>query len=162
MIYLNTGAFKPLLILLSVAFLPQCLGGLICYFEDYRVEKLIITLFLFLGYFLSVFGCYKYSKSKKDYLIVKENNHIVVVYNDKPNDKNFSYEICLENIVKVEYHKISSLKEWVVLLHCYTLPQSVFVRHLTKGEEDCKLIGYPDYNEIKALCDELGIAFEVI
>ena len=158
MIYLNTGFFKPAIILFSIIFLPMIIGCCVLTFFDFRLELLIISLIMVLGYMLFVFGIYKYSKTEKYFLAKQENDCIIINYPNVSRD-NFLTLSC-DDIVRIEYYKIMSVKAWWMLVSCVG-PQCAYITYLCDNKEICKLIGYPDYNQISQLCRSLGIEFIV-
>ena len=153
MIYLNSGAFKPVVIFLSAIFLLffgiptivlKSVEMLICFF---------VTLFLHLGV---IFMLYKEAKSKKNYLLLKD-DHVIIKY---PNINKKGYEeIPISNIVAIEYYKLWSIKFLLILLH--RIPQSAYVIYKSADCEIRKFIGYPNYDEIKKICFEVNISFLV-
>lgn len=154
MIYLSEGAFKPALIFISLIFLPMSVGCLVLTFVDFRVELLIVSLLMILSYSLIVFGIYKFSKTKKYYLI-KEDEYIVINYSNID-----CLKIDVRNILEIEYYKISSVKAWFMLYNCIW-PQCAFITYVNNEKKECKYIGNPNFDEIKRLCIDEGIALSI-
>ena len=104
-------------------------------------------------YSLFVFAVYKYSKSNKNYMIF--DGEILII-----NYPNFQAKISIENIIEIEYYKISSFKAWCMIFN-YVAPQCSYVKYVDEKDTVCKLIGYPDFNKIRNLCIEKNIKFLV-
>ena len=156
MIYLNSGLFKPAVILLSIIILPIAVAGWLLLFDDFRMSVFVVALFLTSIYFLVVWGIYKHSKNKKYWLCV-ENGFIHFNY---PFYKKQSDKIDVNKIVKVEYYKISSIRAWCMLYNC-VCPQCVYITYINDDKEMCRHIGYPKFNEIKKVCLSIGVDFFV-
>jgi len=154
MIFLNAGILKPELIFINIISLPMIALSLIATFLDFEIKFLVISLSFVILYFVIVFCIFRTSKSKKYYLYV-ENNSLISNYPNMHCPK-----INIENIVRIEYYKISSLKNWF-LLHSYLLPQCVFITYQNDGVEVCDNLGYPRLNEIKKICTDAGINFVI-
>ena len=157
MIGLNTGFFKPMFIITSAIALPLIVACWIVTFTSFRSEVLITSLIFVFGYFAAVFGIYKYSKNKKEYICVKDG---FIVVNHFGRNQTNNLKINLHSIVKMEYYKITSLKAWCMLYN-YVCPQCVFITYEKDGKELCELIGYPDCKKVKEMCNETGIAFYI-
>ena len=97
---------------------------------------------------------YKYSKSKKYFLILRGNS-IIIKY---PNISHTSQEIMLNSndIIKAEYYRISSVKAWCMLYN-YVLPQCLYITYMLNGQEICKLVGYPAYKPLGDLFKKIGV-----
>ena len=155
MIYLNKGAFKPMLILISIILLPLSISCLLLTIYDFRVQTFIISLAMLFVYFCTILGIYKHSKTSKYYLTLQDNTYMLINYpnvssNMQPLKLNYN------EIIKMEYYKITSIKAWCLLI-CYVCPQCVYITYAQNGKEESRLIGYPKFEEIRALCADLGI-----
>jgi len=156
LIYLNSGLLKPAIVLTSVVMLPISILCWLLLFDGFRMSVFIVSLLLTAAYFLIVFGIFKSSKTKKYWLCI-ENNFIHVNY---PFYNNQCDKIDVSKIVKVEYYKISSFKAWCMLYSC-VCPQCVYITYINDGKEICRHIGYPEFNEIKKVCLDIGVDFLV-
>lgn len=154
MIYLNTGLFKPILMIFSVLLLPLSFSCCILTFTDFRIELFFISLIMILLYFVIIIGGYKHSKTKKNYLFI-ENDFIVINYYNLRCAK-----INVQDIKKIEYYKISSIKAWGMLFNC-VCPQCAYITYIYDEKEVCEHIGYPDFNRISKLCDSIGVNFSI-
>ena len=158
MIYLNIGFFKSSFILFSFISLPLAIACFVLTFIDFRWELLIVSLVIFLGYCAIVLGLYKKSRNQKYYLCVREGDIVEINYTNIQSTSE-PLKLNRENIVKFEYYKITSVKAWCMLYN-YVCPQCVYITYLNDGEELCRHIGYPKYEDIQQLCVALGITFE--
>ncbi len=157
MIYLNSAQFKPLAILLSIVFFPIIFGGAILCFSSFNFLHLIVAVALVFVYFISIFGGYKYSKTKMYYLIFNDNKFEI----NYPNVGTKGYlSVDVKDVVKLDYYKINSLRSWL-MLHSYVLPCCVYITYNDENKEICKLIGYMNYNQIKDLSVLYNITLEV-
>ena len=157
MIYLNSGIFRPMFILISIITLPIAIACLTLTFINFRVGLLIVTVLMFLSYFAILFAGYKYSKRKEYYLTVQENECIIIEYPHSIGEK-YHLQLRPEDIIMIEYYKLCSVKAWCMLYN-YVFPQCVYITYVSDGKEICKHIGYPDFIKISKLCAELGINF---
>ena len=154
MIFLNAGILKPELVFTSIISFPIIALSLIATFLDFQIKFLVTSLSIVILYSAIVFFIYKASKSKK-YYIYLEGDFLIINYINMHCSK-----INIGNISKVEYYKMSSVKNWI-LLHSYVLPQCVFITYQNDGVEVCDNLGYPQLNEIKKLCTDAGINFVI-
>ena len=159
MIYLNSGFFKPMFIILSISLLPLTVACWWLTLASFEIERFIVSLIMLLSYIAVIILTYRYSKSKKNY-ISKETDNVLFIYSLDffHNTKFLKLDIC--NIVKIEYYKISSIRGWCMLFN-YLFPQCVFITYLSDGKEVCQHIGYPNFKEISKFCNDLKINFVV-
>lgn len=66
----------------------------------------------------------------------------------------------LENVIKLEYYKLFSVKSWL-LLYNYVLPHSLYITYEFEGKEICKHIGYPNFRDINRMCLDVGIELKI-
>ena len=153
MVYLNKGLFKHVTIVASIILLPLIIAALIATVCDFEIEIFVTLTVMVLIYVLSIWGSYKYSKSRRYHISKDESGFITIHYPDIPNT------LACGDIVKIKYYK-SSVKNWFwYITGMNVCPYSVFITYTYQGKEACKPIGYPDYKEICKLCDELNISF---
>lgn len=157
MIYLNKGFFKPTAIIFSVILAPITIACLIISILDFTMGRMLVSLAFIAVYTLLIIFVYLYSK-RKDYYLLNDEELFIIKY---PNVASNLEELKLktEDILKIEYYKLSSLKAWCLLLS-YISPGAVFITFRSGTKEECKLIGYPSFEEIEKLCADKGIAFE--
>ena len=154
MIYLNEGFFKPMFIFVSMLLLPISTACWILTFYDFRIELLIVTLIISLIYFISVAGIYIYSKTKK-YFILIEDNAVIINY---PIQNSIQHKICFDDIVKMEFYSLSSIRSWCMLYN-YVVPGCAFITYKHNDTEICKHIGYPDFSKIRDACLKMNVSF---
>ena len=152
MIYLNTGFFKPMFIILTVLILPITVSCLVLYILDGNVYSLIVSIFFFMLYIIMVCGVYKHSKTQKYFITIKD-NFVIVNY---PSFNNIDQAIAIDNIIQIEYYKLSSIKGWFMIFNCIA-PQCIFMTYLIDNEKKCQHIGYVNLDTIKKLCADLGV-----
>ncbi len=153
MIYLNKAFFKPMLILLSVLFLPAIIDYLFLLIGGFSIEMLVIFVLLLSIYILPLCIVFNLSRSKSHYLKV-DGNFLEINYPIRGAESPTVIEI--KNIVKVEYYKILSIRSWCLLFHCIG-PQSTFITYLSDGKEIRNLIGYPDLNELRQVFKDINL-----
>ena len=155
MIYLNKAFFKPILILESILFLPLSTVFLIACILNFSIALLIGLGLLVSVYAISTIFLYQYSNSHR-YWLTMEDDWLMISY---PNimDNSTELRICKKDIVKIEYYRLFSVRSWL-MLHNYVCPQCAFITFVHDDKKYHKLCGYPDYKELKALCEKEGIA----
>ena len=153
MIYLNSGIFKPALIIFSIIFCPLIAWVMILEFIKFSFIELIVAivlLFMFLGILML---SYKISKSKEDFIKIDE-NCIEIRYPNVSNDGVLKIDI--NKIERFDYFGFSSLTSWLSLTNGL-VPNSVFITYTCCSENKEVLIGHPDINEIKKLCQKINV-----
>lgn len=154
MIYLNSAQFRPLAIIISLTMLPLVFSIGVLTIIDFRIEILLIFLIFLVSYLIVIFMIYKNSLSNKYYLNAN-NEYIEIKY---PNVGGMSGELVVDydNIIKIEYYKISSIKSWLMLFN-YVCPDCAYITYKHNNKEICEHIGYAKYKDLRALCNEKGI-----
>lgn len=153
MIYLNKGFFAPVFLLISLIFVPLLTLCWVLTISEFDNAIFCVSLGVSFSYFLTSFGLWKYSKSKKNYLYA-EDNKLYINYPSLPTESLF--QISTNQIIKLEYYKFSSIRAWGLIFNGIG-PRSAFITYLESGKEVCKFIGYPKIDEIKTLCSEYEI-----
>lgn len=158
MISLSHAQFKPTVILLSLIFVPLILATLILCLLDNMFDIFMLFVCLTVSYTLIIIILSKIFKRNK-YCLVLYDAYFVATY---PNlGKRCGHiQVTYEDIVRLEYYKISSLKSWLLLFN-YVVPQSVFITYKCKNEIITELLGYMEYEEIKKLTAEKGISLKI-
>ena len=159
MIYLNSGFFKPALIIFSVVLLPITIGCWWLTLASFEIERFIVSLIMLLSYVAVIILTYRYSKSKKYYLLAEENGILSIHYPNLP-DKTDCLKLNIHDVVNIEYYKISSIRGWFMLIN-YLCPQCVFINYISDDKKVCQHIGYPHFKEISKFCNDLKIEFVV-
>lgn len=150
MIYLNKGFFAPIFLFINFVFAPLFI---LCWFltiRQFDIAIFCVSLTMSFVWFLSSFGLWKYSKSKKNYMYAEENK----LYINYPNLTTESlFQISINQIIRIEYYKFNSIRAWSLI--CNNIgPRSAFITYFEGEDEVCKLIGYPKIDEIKDLCSK--------
>ena len=154
MIYLNSGFFKPLFVLVSFLTLPLIVAIWGLFLLEDKIEVLVVAIIFSLCYFLCVLGIYRHSKMQKYILVVQDNSSLSIKY---PNiQKNNTLELSIDQIINIEYYKITSIKAWCMLYNCIA-PQCAFLTYETNQERKSAFIGYPDIKQLQELCDTYNI-----
>jgi hypothetical protein len=157
MVNLSAGFFKPFVIILSIIILPGALGCCVLAFLDFRAELVVISAVLCIIYIASVFLTYRLSR-KKEYYLSFADGALEICY---PNiDKRGVLRLEADEVVKLEYYKLSSLKAWCMLHNCIC-PQCVFITYIKNGIQLCKHIGYARLESIEGFCRDADIALFV-
>lgn len=153
MIYLNKKQFLPAMILISIMFVPIMLMlTCLCLFYNVFQPFLIIGILL-VTYLLLIFCFFKISKSTKNYLIIN-NDGLDICCGNKYCDKNTGvWKVPYNEIARIDYYRISSLKGWVSLW-TGLLPKCVFITIQNRGgKENSVFIGYLDLDQVKLIAN---------
>ncbi len=158
MINLSRAQFKPAVILLSVLFVPLMLAAFVLCLLDYTFDIFMLFVCLTVCYTTIIIIMSKVLKRSK-YCLVLFDAYLEATY---PNlgKRCGRIQVKYEDIVRLEYYKISSLKSWLLLFN-YVVPQSVFITYKCNNEIITELLGYMQYEEIKKLTAEKGIALKI-
>lgn len=148
MYYLEQKQFKPAMILFSIPFIPCIIGLVIANIFLFKIELLVILSIIIGVYLIIDIILWKLSKNKKHYLLLKD-QEIELKFCDSINGE-VKLEVQFEEIVRFEYYRINSFKGWLMLF-TYTFPKCVFLTYNVNGEEQTKLIGYLDIEDIKEI-----------
>ena len=151
MIYLNKKQFLPAMILISTMLLPMILTITILSIYDHRFQPLLIAGILLFIYFLLIFYFSKIAKSTKNYLVCNDKNLEICCGNKYCNKHNGIWKISYDEIERIEYYQISSLKGWFSLWYGL-LPRCVFlIIRDCFGKEESIFIGYLDIEQVTML-----------
>ena len=154
MILLNKGILTPLVILISIAQLPFCIGGLIAFCMQLDYILLNVAIVFSLVYLIASWCAKKHSQSSKYYLMLQDDK-LIIKYPDMQSGEN---EITIDRsqVLQIEYYRICSLESWF-MLHNFVLPQCAYITYLSNGEEKCWHIGYPSKDDVILFCKNSGI-----
>jgi hypothetical protein len=152
---LNKGYFKPFAIFFSVIFVPLILLSFFALIVNKTFLILLITLILVFSYCLGILFAHRISKSQKKFINIYDD--ICEIHYPGIVDNEEMCRINMNNIIKIEYYRISSPISWLMLLHSYILPQCIFITFKHNGKEVHKHLGYVDYIEICSLCNQFDI-----
>ena len=155
MIFLNKGFFKPFAIFFSVIFVPLILLSFFALIVNKTFPILLTMLILVFIYCSSILFAHRISKSQKNFMNIYDN--ICEIYYQGIVDDEEMCRISINNIIKIEYYRISSPISWLMLLHSAIFPQCIFITFKHNGKEVEKHLGYVDYIEICSLCNQFNI-----
>jgi len=151
---LSEKQFKPAIIFLSIIFCPLFLGVLVVLSCNFDIMILSIFLILLLIYVLLILFYKKISNNKNHYLIIYDSKMII----NYPNINKIKHvlDINYENIIKLEYYKITSITSWFQLLNG-VLPKCIFITYIKDGKEVCELMGHMELKDIKKIANDKKI-----
>ncbi len=158
MIYLERGILKPLVVFISIFFVPIIICVSIFLFSNYSLRDLIILLVVASSYASIIFLIYKLSQSKKYYLIAEDDCLRINYPNISPDHE---LKIPYEKIIYLKYYRITSLKAWAYMFLYEISPQCVFIIYAHEGEQKEIMIGYPKYDELYEICNKKGLKLTV-
>ena len=158
MISLSFAQFKPMAILISVAFLPFIIFGSIFVLLQRNIGAMIVFMSLSCVYALCMVICRKCVKSEKYYLMLHE-RYLEIVYPNIGSGKG-KVNIEYDKIIRFEYYKITSIRAWLQLYN-YVLPQCVYITYTDDEKEKCELMGYMNLEAIKKISAEYGVELKL-
>lgn len=158
MISLSSAQFKPMAILISVAFLPFIIFGSIFALLQRNIGAMIVFMSLSCVYVLCLVICRKCTKSEKNYLMLCE-RYLEIVYPNIGSGKG-KLSIEYDKMIRFEYYKITSIRAWLQL-YSYVTPQCAYITYTDDETEKCELMGYMDLDDIKKISAEYGVALKV-
>lgn len=150
MYYLEQKQFKPAMILFGIPFIPCIIGLIVANVILFKVELLIILLTVLSVYLTIVFILWKLSKRKNHYLLLKKDG-LDISFHDFTNGK-VQLELSFDQITKIEYYRINSLKGWLMLFS-NVFPKCVYITYNINGKEQTKFIGYMDIKDVKEVAN---------
>lgn len=158
MYYLNEKEFKPMLIFLSVVFLPCIISLGIIMFFDFRLIILIVALSMLIIYILLIFILRKVSRNKENCLIIHD--ELFEIYYPNIGDGSHSLNVNLCDIIEIEYYRITSIRGWLQILG-YAGPKCTYITYQKYGRKITELMGFFDLRDIKKITDEKGIKLKI-
>lgn len=159
MYYLEKKQLQSQLILLSAVFLPFVIITLIAYFITFDKIAIIILSSILVVYTIIVFVLFFLSMKKSNYLKVMDNTLIINYPNI--NGGNGYLEIISNKIISIDYYKITTPKNWLMLFN-YVLPKCVYITYQDANNKFCRdFIGYLDINDIKRISRQLNVKLAV-
>ena len=158
MISLRSAQFKPMAILISVAFLPLIIFGSIFVLLQRNIGAMIVFMSLSCVYALCMVICRKCVKSEKYYLMLHE-RYLEIVYPNIGSGKG-KVNIEYDKMIRFEYYKITSIRAWLQLYN-YVTPQCVYITYTDDEKEKCELMGYMNVEDIKKISAEYGVEIKL-
>ena len=138
MYYLRPREFLGLAIIYSIVFVPIIIGLIISCIISFALDLLIILLVSFAIYLLIMFICWKVTRNKDYYLLVKENGLEMVIEELGSNEK---LELKYNQIIKIEYYKITSITNWIFEFFQIFCIRCAYITYIANAEEVTRLIG---------------------
>lgn len=158
MYYLRPREFLELAIICSILSVPINIGLIISCIISFALDLLIILLVSFAIYLLIMFICWKVTRNKDYYLLVKENGLEMVIEELGSNEK---LELKYNQIIKIEYYKITSITNWIFEFFQIFCIRCAYITYIANAEEVTKLIGCLSYKEIKEIAQKTNIKLKV-
>ena len=159
MVFLNRGYFYPMLIILSLVFLPMIALGILWLFYAEDFMPLVAITVVSIIYFSLLIMARKISKSSKYYLICHE-DCLEINYPNLAKKNELHFQIQNTDILQFDYCKLFSMKAWL-LIPVFDLPQCVFMTYMENNTNVCKLIGYMEYADIQKLAQKANVGLVV-
>ena len=158
MYYLRPREFLELAIIYSIVFVPIIIVSIILCIISFEIKALIILLVSFALYLLIMFICWKVTRNKDCYLLVKENGLEMVIEGLSGKEK---LELKYNQIIKIEYYKITSITNWIFVFFQFFCIRCAYITYIANAEEVTKLIGCLSYKEIKEIAQKTNIKLKV-
>lgn len=158
MYYLRPREFLGLAIICSILFVPIIIVSIILCIISFEIKALIILLVSFAIYLLIMFICWKVTRNKDCYLLVKENGLEMVIEGLSGKEK---LELKYNQIIKIEYYKITSITNWIFVFFQFFCIRCAYITYIANAEEVTKLIGCLSYKEIKEIAQKTNIKLKV-
>ena len=152
---LSEKQFKPCIIFMSILFLPLISSLIVVLILHFTICVLIVFLILLSLYVFLIILFRKLYNKENTNLILYENK-MVINYPNVNNCKN-SLELNYDDIIKLEYYRLSSIVSWFQLVYNYVLPKCVFITYDKNYDVRCELMGHMDLKDIKKIANEKGI-----
>lgn len=149
MIYTNKAQFKPIIILLSVLFVPSISALIVCCFLIPSIPIYCILFSFLIIYCLSIFAIKKESNSHRNFIKIGENSLIIKFDNFSADDN--ENEIMFNDIIQIDYYKINSVISWIGLLSMQC-PKIAFLKYTCDNKVIQKPIGYFEKVDIERMC----------
>ncbi|MBE6978061.1 MAG: hypothetical protein E7438_05415 [Ruminococcaceae bacterium] len=154
MIMLNKGVFAPWVVIISIAFIPVCIGSAMAFYVLHDYVLLNVAIVFSLVYLIACGCAKKHSKSNKYYLILQDDK-LIIKYPDMQSGEN-EITINRSQVLQIEYYSICSVESWFMLYN-FLLPQCAYITYLSNGEEKCWHMGYPGKDDLISFCKNTGI-----
>jgi hypothetical protein len=150
---LSKEQFKSAFIVISILFLPMFLGLITIIIYNFEILILIIFLILLILYIVLIIFYKKISNNNNHYLMLYSKKMEIHYHNNK---MNYVKTIKYDNIIELEYYKLSSVLSWLQLING-VFPKCVYVKHNSCGKVECEPIGYMNISDIKKISKDINI-----
>ena len=158
MYYLEQKQFKPEMVLFGILFIPCIFGLVIANIMLFKIQLLVILLIVLAIYLTLVFVLWKLSKRKNYYFSIMD-DRVEIVFHDFTIGKT-KLELQFNQIVKMEYYRMSSVKGWL-MLYSYIFPKCVYITYNIEGKLQTKFIGYMDIKDVKEIANTINAEIRV-
>ena len=155
MIYTNKAILKPIIIVLSVLFIPSIIVLTIyCIFFSNFQGYIILAIFIFL-FIVGIIVAIKEAYSHRNY--IKINTSFFEIKFDNLSSNGQAIIVNYDDIVQIEYYKINSFISWLQLLFTYQSPKVAFITIHENENIITKAIGYFENNDLIKICESKNI-----
>ncbi len=154
MIYLNKTLFKPYVLFISIFIVPIIIMLIVsCILLNKISIYVILCCFIFIYIFVILISK-KESNIKKYYLKVNEDSLEILYPNITKNEEILT--INFDNIEKIEYYKMNSIKAlFFSFISRTVLQKAMIITYYENNEKKENLIGYAELANIKEICKEM-------
>ena len=160
MIDLSRAQFKPLVIFVSLFFIPAIVGLVFAIVKSFLVAKLIWLLVFIIAFIGVILMIYKSSHSKKYTLSI--NNGFLTAVCQPPIGNLTELTVKYEDIIELEYYRMRSILSWIILpLSSFCVPRCVEIAFRENGNEVAQWLGYMTYDEVKRVAAATGSKLKV-
>ena len=132
---LNSAAFMPLCLLISIPVLPCLIGTMVLLLMEFKTSIFIAFLAVLVFYMLFILIAYISSKRPKDYLILGKDH--LIIKSQSINDYNET-KVLYHSIIRFEYYRMFSFQGWLNIFNGIA-PHGVFIVYSNNVTE---LVGY--------------------
>lgn len=154
MIYTNKAILKPIIIVLSVLFIPSIIVLTIyCIFFSNFQGYIILAIFIFL-FIVGIIVAIKEAYSHRNY--IKINTSFFEIKFDNLSSNGQAIIVNYDDIVQIGYYKINSFISWLQLLS-YQIPKVAFITIHENENIITKAIGYFEKNDLIKICESKNI-----
>lgn len=150
--------FLPLIIAVSLLFLPPIIGLTISSILNFQQHILLILLLLIVIYVLIICIIYKITNSKSKMMEITNQGLLIHVY--KKGKLIHKGTIKYSDIEFIYYYRMTSIKSWLATLH-FVSPKSVYIKYKKEKNINDELLGFMDYCEVVKLSNDKKIKLKV-
>lgn len=154
MIYTNKAILKPIIIILSVLFIPSIIVlAIYCIIFSNFQGYIILAIFSFL-FIVGIIVAIKEAYSQRNY--IKINTSFFEIKFDNLSSNGQAIIVNYDDIVQIDYYKINSFISWLQLLS-YQIPKVAFITIHENENIITKAIGYFEKNDLIKICESKNI-----
>lgn len=154
MIYTNKAMLQPMIIVLSVFFIPIIIVLTIyCIVFSNFQGYIILASFIFL-FIVCIIATIKEAYSQRNF--IKINDSFFEIKFDNLSSNGQAIIVNYDDIVQIDYYKINSFISWLQLLS-YQIPKVAFITIHENENIITKAIGYFEKNDLIKICESKNI-----